>query len=87
MQKYAQKVKKGHSFIVFKKSKPLFKISPIEESSWREVIDFTKEESFSSAKYVSELREEIGGRYRKEIGDALDELFKKPKKEWPKLLK
>lgn len=48
---------------------------------------FTKEESFYSAKYVSELREEIGGRYRKEIGDAFNELFKKPKKEWPKLLK
>ena len=48
---------------------------------------FTKEESFSSTKYISELREEIGGRYRKEIGGAFDELFKKPKKEWPKLLK
>ena len=48
---------------------------------------FIEKESFSSVKYVSELREEIGGRYRKEIGDALDELFKKPKKEWPKLLK
>lgn len=42
MQEYAQKVKRGHSFIVFKKSKPLFKISPIEEGLWEEVIDFTK---------------------------------------------
>ena len=42
MQKYARKVKKGSSFIVFKKSKPLFKISPIEEGPWEEVIDFTK---------------------------------------------
>jgi antitoxin (DNA-binding transcriptional repressor) of toxin-antitoxin stability system len=42
MQEYAQEVKKGRSFIVFKKSKPLFKISPINESPWEEVIDFTK---------------------------------------------
>ena len=42
MQDYAQQVKKGHSFIVFKKSKPLFKISPIDEEYWEEVIDFTK---------------------------------------------
>jgi antitoxin (DNA-binding transcriptional repressor) of toxin-antitoxin stability system len=42
MQGYAQKVKEGRSFIVFKRSEPLFKISPIEESSWEEVIDFTK---------------------------------------------
>ena len=42
MQEYAQKVKKGYSFIVFKKSKPLFKISSIKENDWEEVIDFTK---------------------------------------------
>lgn len=42
MQEYAQKVKRGHSFIVFKKSQPLFKINPIEEDLWEEVIDFTK---------------------------------------------
>jgi len=28
--------------MVFKKSKPLFKISPIDEEYWEEVIDFTK---------------------------------------------
>lgn len=42
MQEYAQKVKRGRSFMVFKKSKPLFKISPIDEEYWEEVIDFTK---------------------------------------------
>ncbi len=42
MQEYAQKVKKGQSFIVFKRSYPLFKISPVEEGPWEEVIDFTK---------------------------------------------
>lgn len=42
MQEYAKKVQKGDSFIVFKKSKPLFKITPISEEYWEEVIDFTK---------------------------------------------
>ena len=42
MQEYAQKVQRGQSFIILKKSKPLFKISPIEEGPWEEVIDFTK---------------------------------------------
>ena len=42
MQEYAQKVQKGNSFIVFKRSKPLFKISPVEEEFWEAVIDFTK---------------------------------------------
>jgi len=41
MQGYAEKVKRGHSFIVFKKSQALFKISPIEEGRWEEVIAFT----------------------------------------------
>lgn len=42
MQEYAKKVQKGDSFIVFKKSKPLFKITPINDGNWEEVIDFTK---------------------------------------------
>jgi len=42
MQEYAKKVQKGDSFIVFKKSKPLFKITPIDDGLWEEVIDFTK---------------------------------------------
>lgn len=41
MTKYADKVRNGRSFIVFKRSKPLFKISPIEDGPWQEVIDFT----------------------------------------------
>jgi len=42
MQKYAQKIEKGRSFIVFKRSKPLFRISPVDESLWEEIIDFTR---------------------------------------------
>ena len=44
MEKYASLVKKGKSFIVVKRSKPLFKISSIDEDDglWQTVIDFTK---------------------------------------------
>jgi len=42
MQEYAQKVLDGRSFIVFKKSRPLFKIAPLNEGAWEEVVDFTK---------------------------------------------
>lgn len=43
MSEYAQQVSKGRSFIVVKRSKPLFKIVPlVEEEEWEEVIDFTK---------------------------------------------
>lgn len=41
--KYTKKVQAGHSFIVMKHSKPLFKITPLEENEqWEEVIDFTR---------------------------------------------
>jgi antitoxin (DNA-binding transcriptional repressor) of toxin-antitoxin stability system len=44
MQKYTSLVKKGQSFIVVKKSKPVFKISAVEEDEglWETVIDFTR---------------------------------------------
>ena len=42
MVEYSEKVSQGQSFIVFKKSKPIFKISPIKDELWEEVIDFTK---------------------------------------------
>ena len=44
MQKYASRVEKGESFIVVKKSRPLFKISSLDEDKelWETVIDFTK---------------------------------------------
>ena len=44
MGKYASLVKKGKSFIVVKRSKPLFKISSIDEDDglWETVIDFTR---------------------------------------------
>jgi len=43
MAKYSKRVEKGDSFIVMKRSKPLFRISPVdEEEGWETVIDFTK---------------------------------------------
>ena len=43
VNKYAADVKNGRSFIVVKKSKPLFKITPLmDEGVWETVVDFTK---------------------------------------------
>jgi len=43
MSQYAEKVQKGQSFVVVKRSKPLFKIIPIEQGEiWEPVVDFTK---------------------------------------------
>lgn len=41
---YISEVNKGRSFIVVKKSKPVFKISPPDEDNdlWETAIDFTK---------------------------------------------
>jgi len=41
---YAEKVERGKTFIVVRKSKPLFKICPFDEDNelWEEVADFTK---------------------------------------------
>ncbi|MBU4370186.1 type II toxin-antitoxin system prevent-host-death family antitoxin [Patescibacteria group bacterium] len=43
MSEYAKKVKAGKSFIVVRRSKPLFKIIPISEDEiWEPVVNFTK---------------------------------------------
>jgi len=43
MQKYTSRVEKGESFLVVKKSKPVFKLVPAEsEEEWETVVDFTK---------------------------------------------
>ena len=42
---YAKKVGKGESFIVYRRSRPLFRISPVDhedEGDWKTFIDFTK---------------------------------------------
>lgn len=49
VEKYAKQVSKGHSFVVTKRSRPLFKIVAVDEEvdedndgKWETVIDFTK---------------------------------------------
>jgi antitoxin (DNA-binding transcriptional repressor) of toxin-antitoxin stability system len=42
VERYAKAVEKGESFIVMRRSKPLFVINPIGGEGWEEVIDFTK---------------------------------------------
>lgn len=43
MEKYATLVKAGKSFIVLKQSKPIFRITPVDEDgNWEEVVNFTK---------------------------------------------
>ncbi len=38
-----QEIDKGQSYTVFKRSQPIFKISPLnEDERWEEVVDFTK---------------------------------------------
>ena len=40
---YTKRVEeKGDSFLVLRKSKPVFKIVPVEDESWETVIDFTQ---------------------------------------------
>lgn len=42
---YEKKIARGDSFLVVKKSRPIFRINPVnhdEEELWEEVIDFTK---------------------------------------------
>jgi antitoxin (DNA-binding transcriptional repressor) of toxin-antitoxin stability system len=39
---FVKKIDSGESFVVFRKSKPIFKLSPVDEGGWEEVIDFTK---------------------------------------------
>lgn len=45
MEKYITRVGKGESITVFRRSTPLFKLTPIdtEETGWETVVDFTKE--------------------------------------------
>ena len=39
---YEKLVKTGRSFIVMKRSKPIFTIGPVDNEEWETVIDFTK---------------------------------------------
>ena len=41
MDKYAAEVKAGKSFTILKQNKPIFKISPVNDDNWEEVVNFT----------------------------------------------
>lgn len=45
MEVYIERVNKGESITVFRRSTPLFRLTPIdaEDGGWETVIDFTKE--------------------------------------------
>ena len=41
--KYIEAISKGRSFMVVKRSKPIFQITPInEDEAWETVVDFTQ---------------------------------------------
>ncbi|MBI3626835.1 type II toxin-antitoxin system Phd/YefM family antitoxin [Candidatus Uhrbacteria bacterium] len=43
LSKYTHEVEEnGESFMVLRKSKPVFKIVPVEEENWQTVVDFTE---------------------------------------------
>ncbi len=43
LDQYIAQIAKGKSFMVIRRSKPVFSISPINaEENWEEVVDFTK---------------------------------------------
>lgn len=39
---YSDRVAKGESFIIMKRSHPIFRISPVDEGGWETVVDFTQ---------------------------------------------
>lgn len=39
---YEKQIQTGRSFLVMKRSKPIFTIHPIDTDGWETVIDFTK---------------------------------------------
>ena len=39
---YEKKIRAGQSFVILKRSKPIFRITPVHEGDWEQVIDFTK---------------------------------------------
>ena len=41
-QSIANKVRRGQSFVVFKRSRPIFVISPVSGETWETIVDFTK---------------------------------------------
>lgn len=60
VETYASEAKKGRSFLVMRRSQPLFKISPPDEADdlWETVVDFTKfyKDGVSAGQLLKKLR-------------------------------
>ncbi len=39
---YVKRINRGYKFVVLKRGRPVFEISPVGPNAWEEVIDFTK---------------------------------------------
>lgn len=61
---YADRVAKGDSFIVMRRSKPLFKISPVADQGWETIIDFTqfKKDGISASELLTRMQSLSYGR-------------------------
>jgi hypothetical protein len=40
--KYERQIRNGKSFVIMKRSKPVFTVSPVEDDAWETIVDFTK---------------------------------------------
>ncbi len=40
--KYERRIREGQSFVIMKRSKPIFNVSPVDDGQWETVIDFTR---------------------------------------------
>lgn len=58
LTEYERRVKKGQSFVILKRSKPIFTVSPVDEGGWETVIDFTqfKKEGISAEDLLARLQ-------------------------------
>ncbi len=57
---YEKLIKKGRSFIVMKRSKPIFTIGPVDDGGWETVVDFTKfKKGGISAKTLLEMLKSV----------------------------
>jgi len=64
METYIKRVNKGESITVFRRSTPLFKLSPVDEdeAEWETVIDFTEiDENGVSGKELLKRMKEMHG--------------------------
>jgi prevent-host-death family protein len=54
--KYAARVARGESFVVMRRSRPMFRIVPVDdEEGWETVVDFTKIPKYKGGIRAEEL--------------------------------